>query len=260
MVARGILLLLLVTSLSSEAMAQATPTMGALTHTFMFQYHNERGAIFSIDVDGREYWVTAKHIFTGAQHAPYGQMPKSAVDVEIVAANGQPIIARLAVVNPVSDENADVAVLASPETPLGTPGIKTDSNVLIGGDCQFLGYPFGTSWMAKLNGQQTVLPFAKHCVISAIFQEPVGQIVLDGINNAGFSGGPVLYGTGPNQSIFAIISGYLPEEVPVSVAPGAPAVKESVSVNSGFILAFSIDLAIDAARKNPIGPLRSVAK
>jgi hypothetical protein len=28
----------------------------------------EIGTIFSIDVDGREYWITAKHILTGARH------------------------------------------------------------------------------------------------------------------------------------------------------------------------------------------------
>jgi hypothetical protein len=33
--------------------------------------------------------------------------------------------------------------------------------------------------------------------------------------------------------------------------------KETVNVNSGFIIAFDLQPAIDAIHKNPIGPLRS---
>jgi hypothetical protein len=50
----------------------AVPTNNVVTRVRMIQSQYDRGTVFSIDVDGREYWITAKHILTGAQHPPYG--------------------------------------------------------------------------------------------------------------------------------------------------------------------------------------------
>jgi hypothetical protein len=103
---------------------------------------------------------------------------------------------------------------------------------------------------------------------------------LDGINNSGFSGGPVTYLTGPQQQVFAVVSGYLtePTDVVTSPLPKPPAppkspaprklsqaktkkedgkTKQLVNVNSGFIIAFDIQYVIDAIHKSPIGPLRN---
>jgi hypothetical protein len=164
----------------------------------------------------------------------------------------------------------------------GTKGVG------LGGDCEFLGFPYGGGW--KTQFQETKdpskqdwvwLPYVKHCTPSARVQEKGILIwVLDGINNEGFSGGPVLSGTGPNQEVFAIISGFHPEPLEVlpapkpgekqtSSIPPAPELpgtkskepeKEIVNANSGFILAFDIDPAIKAIQHDPIGPLRPEAK
>ena len=84
--------------------------------------------------------------------------------------------------------------------------------------------------------------------------------ILDGINNPGFSGGPVILGTGDNLQFVAVISGYYlePTEVirgnPAPIAPNAP--KDTVNVNSGFILAYDIVHAVDIIKKHPTGPQR----
>ena len=58
----------------------------------------------------------------------------------------------------------------------------------------------------------------------------------------------------------AVISGYYLEPTEVirggatKIAPGAP--KDTVNVNSGFILAYDISHAVDAIKTNPIGPER----
>lgn len=100
------------------------------------------------------------------------------------------------------------------------------------------------------------MPFVKRCIISALAVQPDRIWVLDGINNEGFSGGPVFYGTGPQLKVFAVVSGYKTE--PTDVIPADPAVKPNatVNVNSGFFVAYDISYAIDAIHKNPIGPLR----
>jgi hypothetical protein len=124
------------------------------------------------------------------------------------------------------------------------------------------------------------MPYVKHCFVSALFTEDKKFRVLDGINNPGFSGGPVAYLTGPQQRVFAVVSGYLTEPTDAITSPlqklappeppptppqrkgsqakeGAVGSRQTVNVNSGFIIAFDIHYAIDAIHKNPIGLLRS---
>ena len=115
------------------------------------------------------------------------------------------------------------------------------------------------------------MPFVKHCTVSAIGQDGNNILVLDGINNAGFSGGPVIFKTGPDQRIVAVVCGYhtepaeivfsssasrgLKENARQSAKPAAHP-KGTVNLNSGFIIAYGINYATEAIKKEPIGPLR----
>ena len=146
---------------------------------------------------------------------------------------------------------------------------------MLGGDCEFLGFPYGGGWRARFaNGQSFWMPFVKHCFVSAIGAGGQQIYVLDGINNAGFSSGPVVFRTGPEQKIMAVVSGYRQEPAEVVFSSSAsqshaagkntqhptaetrPPTKGTVNVNSGFIIAYGIQYATEAIRKNPIGALR----
>ena len=60
---------------ASITLAQpAPPTGNILGRVLMVESRYFRGTTFSLDVDGREYWITAKHILTGAKHPPYGSI------------------------------------------------------------------------------------------------------------------------------------------------------------------------------------------
>ncbi len=235
----------------------------------MVESNYGRGTIFSIDVDGREYWITAKHIVTGAKRPPYGTVASPTVSLKILDPNSDQenwVPLTFSVIDPGKD--IDIVALAPSYAILQNPLPSASVSVIglmLGGDCEFLGFPFGGGWRASLPGGQGYwMPYVKHCAVSAI-PATGGVFVLDGINNPGFSGGPVLYHTGPSQQIVAVISGYISE--PAEVIPSAtPLVKKKsvapsgnvkVNVNSGFIIAYSITPVIDAIHKNPIGPLRS---
>src|SRR5437764_282260 len=41
---------------------QATPTNNVMSRVAMVESPHGRGTIFSLDVDNREYWITAKHV------------------------------------------------------------------------------------------------------------------------------------------------------------------------------------------------------
>jgi hypothetical protein len=260
-----VLLTLFVLSLqSSMAWSQAaTPTNDVLFRVLMVQSQYGRGTIFSLDVDQREYWITAKHVLTGAKHPPYGHVTEKAVSLRLLNPGQSGEVWRdetFTVVDP-GDDKVDIVVLAPShlllEKPL--PSVKASSiGLLLGGDCEFLGFPYGSAWRASFsNGDSYWMPFMKHCTVSAFVSTDPIIWLLDGIANEGFSGGPVVFKTGPEQQILGVISGYhteVAEVVPVDTT--APNPKETVNVNSGFILAFDIHYAIDAIHKNPVGPLR----
>ena len=123
----------------SVALSQAaTPTNNIVFRITMIKSQCFEGTTFSLDVDNREYWSTAKHILTCAKHPPYGTVGKSAslqllkpgapglewvsenfsvidpgstVDIVILAAT-EPLLDK-----PLPSVNPGVLPLASPATP-----------------------------------------------------------------------------------------------------------------------------------------------
>jgi hypothetical protein len=246
----------------------AMPTGNILTRVLMVESRHGRGTIFSLDVDQREYWITAKHILTGAEHPPYGAVTDRSVTLRIL--NPEPqgeqwLPVNFSVIDPGNDIDIVVLVASQPILHDPLPSALTGSKGLyFGGDCEFLGFPFGGGWRATYaDGQSIWMPYVKHCTVSGQKAgEPIFW-VLDGINNFGFSGGPVIFRTGTEQAIFAVVSGFVsePAEVISSSTPkSAPTKKgthkEKVNVNSGFIIAFDISYAMKAIHNSPIGPLR----
>jgi hypothetical protein len=264
----AVVLLLGALSFCSVALGQAYPTNNVFFRITMVESQFGRGTMFSIDVDGREYWITAKHIITGAEHPPYGSVdtmrPVSLKVLDPSANEEHWLTIMFSVVD--AGKDIDVVALAAPKillrNPLPNASVEM-KGVTLGGDCEFLGFPFGGGWRATFeNGQGYWLPYVKHCTISSIPGNSV--LILDGINNHGFSGGPVLYQTGANQQIVGVISGYVQE--PADVIPSAQRIQRPrktkpnrpahVNLNSGFIIAYFVTPAIEAIRKNPVGPER----
>jgi hypothetical protein len=295
---KALLFLLIIIFFSCHSLGQsAQPTTQALFRTFMIESNFVRGTTFSIDVDNREYWITAKHIFTGIKTGPAGVFTTKKVQANILSQIGDGdeghdlhwMTETFTVIDPGKD--IDILVLVPDHLLIGYErGFTLKTGAIgagVGGDCEFMGFPYGGGWKAQWTDSKIPetkdwkwFPYIKHCTMSARLQEKgLGIWVLDGINNEGFSGGPVLFATGLNQKVFAVISGYhteplevLPAQLPgqrhTSSIPASPKLpgkksneqeKEIVNANSGFIIAFDIGPAIKAIQDNPIGPLRPEA-
>jgi len=181
----------------------------------------------------------------------------------------------------------DIVVLAADQllSPRAS-GMKMATQTSVGADCTFIGYPYGATYRARFpDGIYYRIAFTKHCTVSnRIGVKADGSDLawwLDGINNGGFSGGPVLQNTGDQQVVFGVISGYHFDIAQVYKKPAEKkATKQSAKVpstgnktspqiekpamptdsyvkeNSGLILAFDIDHAKKAIEANPIGPKR----
>lgn len=268
---------MIVCMFSQALRAQSSPpTFNVITRITMVESSYFRGSAFSIDVDQREYWITAKHILTGAEHPPYGSVAANSFELRVLDPGGEGerwLPVKFLVIDPGKD--IDIVALASP-TPLlkdPLPSAKVGSQgVLFGGDCEFLGFPYGGGWRATWDtGATSWMPFVKHCTVSSMVSGDPKIWVLDGINNVGFSGGPVINRTGADQQIFAVVSCYRLEPVEV-VSSGtankttkrkppnrksAAQHKATVSVNSGFIIAYDLASTIEAIHNKAVGPLRS---
>jgi hypothetical protein len=293
---KALLLLSTIMFFSRPSLGQAAQsTNNALFHTFLIETNFGRGTSFSVDVDNREYWITAKHMFTGIKIGPAGAFTTKTVTANLLSQigtgdEGHDLHWRTETFT-VIDPGKDIDILVLVPDHLLLPNYKRDfnltarsANVGFGGDCEFLGFPYGGGWKMqwadpKVPDTKTWmwLPYMKHCTVSAQIQDKgIAIWVLDGIINEGFSGGPVLYATGPNQEAFAVISGFHQEPLEVLPAPSPnqkqtssippspklpgdkPKVpeKQIVNANSGFIIAFDIEPAIRAIQNNPTGPLR----
>jgi hypothetical protein len=191
-------------------------------NTLMIQTSSGQGTGFTIDVDGRQYLITAKHMVNGMGSEGIIGIGKfgSAGGIEFEPYRMQ--IFRCA-------GSIDIAVLIPPLrlTTGETMEPTGETSFIIGQDAYFVGFPFGAYQNARSNGDRArPFGFVKRGLVSGVqYQsaEDADLILLDGYNIFGFSGSPVTYwelpnGTSPAHSyVIAVISGFVPNYGPVMV-------------------------------------------
>ena len=221
------------------------PTTNILQRTFRISHGDKEGTCFTVDVDDRQYLVTAKHI---------------------VQSIGGPCVVKIFHDRTWKDLHAelvghgagsiDITVLApvsqlSPTHPLHT----TPAGLALSQDVFFLGFPYGlANEMGKLNNDFP-LPLVKKGIVSAMQFGDVKTLLLDGHNNPGFSGGPVVYQSTTDRegsmTVVGVVSGYLKTSEPVYNASNEATL--SYDYNTGIVAAHFIDHATDLIHANPIG-------
>ena len=141
---------------------------------------------FTIDVDGREYIITAKHVVAGLQDRDR---------IDVFMNNGW---SSLSVDILRCDDPVDIAGLVPPhqmtvDFPL--PFEKVDFR--FGQEAYFLGFPYGIrSPGGGVNGPYPFAMIKRGTISGQIIQDrdkKATLLLLDGYNNPGFSGGPIVY-------------------------------------------------------------------
>lgn len=203
---------------------------------------------FTIEVDERQYLITAKHVVADASRA-------GSIDIFHDRDWIINIPYRAVLVEP---DVVDIAVLAlnqriSPLLPI-TVGIK---GAFLSQKVFFVGFPFGLSINGRAVNGGFPLPLVKHGIIAAIAIGDGEPFLVDGINNPGFSGGPVVIADNPTSPrIIGVVSAYKTEQQPVSYG-GQEVAALSARSNTGLLVAFETEYALRAIEKNPIGfPVR----
>lgn len=233
-------------------MAQVVVSSNVLQRTFQLKYGSQTGACFTLDVDGRQYLITARHVVDGI---------KGGGQIEIRRdSQWQPLGVKAFFPSP---QSVDIAVLAPSVQISPSLLLPADSvNLFVSQDVYFLGFPYGLSMDAKNLNAGFPLPFVKKGIVAAVVAADGGAeiIVVDGLNNPGFSGGPLVYQDVKTRElkVAGVVSSYRFQED--RVFEGGKETTLSVRSNTGLIVAYGIRKALDAIRTNPVGAVVKQSK
>lgn len=220
-------------------------TTNVIARTFQVECSQKTGTCFSLDIDQRQYLITARHIVEGINNNNsiliFHDGKWKTLDVELVW---------------LSETEEDIAILApsiqiSPALPL----IPSMDGVIYGQDVFFLGFPFGLKTEAGPINRNFPLPFIKKGVFSTTEKIEGGstRIYIDGHNNPGFSGGPIIFTDLKTNEIkvLGVMSGYYPYYEPVQINNSITELKSQQ--NTGIAIAYSLDRAVEYIKENPAG-------
>ena len=206
---------------------------------------NNLGTAFSIESHGVQFLVTAKHLFQAVGY------PVSTTVSFLIGAEYKPFYVD---VRYPSEQMVDIAVMKPKTSQYLTPSyenINSSEGLVYGQDVYFVGFPFEyDSILGMLPGTEMPVPFVKKACLSAFLNDGLGTILLDGINNPGFSGSPVCYKKiGRNEHsmrILGVVSSYRNHMLPLFDKNGRK-LDYYVKENTGIIFVSDIRHAVEIA-------------
>jgi hypothetical protein len=226
-------------------------TANVLTRVFRIRtgaWDQNSASCFTIEVDNRQYLITADHVVPDV-------LAGGTIDV-LLSQQWESL--RVVSIAHIPARESDIAVISLQQVISQTlPLEPTGDGLTIGQEVFFLGYPHGMS-MTLPDLHPTPLPFVKHAILSAWERDSTGRLrmILDGVNNPGFSGGPVVFtpSAGGAFRVAGVVSFFRFLSVSVLDQEGRDTGTRA-EVNAGLITANHIDHAIQAARDMGDGPL-----
>lgn len=241
---------LLLGFLAVVAAQTQVPTSNVLYRVLRIRTATSTGSAFTIEVDGKQYLITARHLLKG-----FGNEG----EIELWT-GGRWSRSRARAIYP-SKEVVDAAALDLGRLVTVTfPLEPSSAGLTLGQQVYFLGYPYGlgTSVSAPAPPGFGELPFLKSGIVSALDdRDPeAGILYLDGQNNPGFSGGPIVFWHPESRSfrVAGVVRGYRNEALPVLKRgdlddPGARAYNDLYTrSNSGIVIGYDIRHVVDAIR------------
>ncbi len=223
-------------------------TVNVLQRVFNIKYGDITGTAFTVDVDNRQYFVTATHVVAGladgSQIEIWHNQAWKAVPFILIGHHA----------------NADVTVFSINQL-IRSHAMEAASNGMsLGQDVYFLGFPHGLRSEAGEMNRFFPFPIVKKgCLASLPFPQgetEVGRYFwVDGNNNPGFSGGPVIFkAAGDNNfRVCGIVHGYMAALTEVEEVESTNTTRQVVRNNTGIMKVYDIGCAVNLIKANPIG-------
>lgn len=223
---------------SCSLFAQGMVSSDVLMRVLLLKYGNGTGSCTAVSIDDNDYLITARHLFD--KTISHGDT----IDFAIYN-SGRWMNYRK---NLMLHENPkiDIAVinLGSNDLKENKFEIGSDANFYLSQDSFFLGFPLGLRMedykdISLNNGYP--IPFVKKGIIASFSLNPEEKMIfIDGHNNKGFSGGPVVTPDMGNREsgrmiMIGVVSAYVnaPNEV---ITPFG---KTIYNENSGIVVAYA---------------------
>ncbi len=219
-------------------------TSNVLQRVYSIKRGDKSATAFTIDIDQKQYFISSHHMFSDVSDS---------VGIQIFHQSRWKNL-NLTLIGHCQGE-IDISVFTAniQLTPI-FPCEPTSAGLMLGQDVFFLGFPFGEYGDAGTINRDFPLPFVKKATLSCIqFKDNKQILFLDGFNNPGFSGGPVVF-SAPNKfeyKLCGVISGYRSSAQPVY--QGNVQLPIYYWENSGIVISYGIMHAIDVIKANPIG-------
>ena len=208
------------------------PTSNVLQRTLLIKSGDSLGTAFTVDREGRQYVVTARHVIEdlasddGIEIRHDRQWKPLIVDVVGVGTG-----------------ETDVAILKYHRQLTPTHPLEPSSRGMVHGQqAYFLGFPFGWDAGAEKINNGYPKPFVKAGVISAWVVGGANRIYVDAHGNRGFSGGPLVFSP-PGQPAEYRVAGVVVD------SPRDPISNDQ----TGFVRAITIEHVVQLIDANPIG-------
>jgi S1-C subfamily serine protease len=234
---------------ASSVVAQDAVPIEILQRTLRIKVGERAATAFTIDYQGKLYLVTAKHVVAG--------LPQNGATIQVWRSDKWVDFKTVKTLFPPSTK-ADIAVFETDQKvppPFQITGAQGKEGPTFGQQVWFLGYPGGLGSRFS-NGQLPQLPFIKRGTMSAMDSSDLDAVLLyiDGFNNPGFSGGPIVYWDFGSRAyrILGVVQGYRTDTAMVLVN-GVP-VETHLLVNSGILVGYSIEHVFQAIRQGQKRP------
>jgi S1-C subfamily serine protease len=218
-------------------------TSNALRRTFHLKHGNQAGTCFAIDVEDKQYLVTAAHLL--APNKEQNPQPLimhdkqwKAVPCSFLGCAPNSIdIAVFALENRVADSDLKL--------------IPTSLNTYLSQDIYFLGFPYGLRCDLGAANADFPIPLVRKGCLAKIATPDQDFMILDARNNPGFSGGPVIFLTEGKIGVAGVISGMRWAQQEINL----PAQPNSVKVwtDAGLVTAYAIEHALNLIKSSEHG-------
>ena len=217
-----------------------------LQRTFHISHKGATGTGFTVDVDGRQYLATAKHVVDGlAPESSIGVMRNGTwqgVDIgEVWHSPTGADVALLSLKNQLSPAHQIVV--------LGDSASYSLSQQIF-----FLGFPYGLHMEAGLINNGYPVPFVKTGIVASFSLVSGGSqlIYCDGHNNPGFSGGPIVTVSAQHLvTVIAVVSAYRHNEDPILLNGADTGL--SYRANTGLVIGYGAKELLVQARATQSG-------
>jgi hypothetical protein len=233
-------------SLVSVALAQDAVPREVLNRTILIKVGNTYGTAFAVDYQGKKFIVTARHVVAG--------LPDSKATIQMWQSEQWKDYHTVRTLFP-SSSDVDIAVFETEEKVPQPYSVSTapGGGLTLGQQVWFLGYPYLIS--SHFSGGKRA-PFIKRGTMSAIDASRPDAVVvyIDGFNNPGFSGGPIVYWDFSKHTygILGVVKGYKNDTAKAVI--NGEEVDTQLLVNSGILVGYSIDHAMKAIEESQKQP------